>query len=432
MLNRRTIVFRLWVALSFVAAVITTSALGVYVWLSISDDIDSARAQTQARIQAVIAIGARYGTLAPDNQNPDQTAAGNLGIERVEVFNADGALLSSAAFTPSTPVPPPLDAAQLELAKTGTATERTIQRFALTYKAEPLSVLDVIRGGKFGEEHVVPLSRIFPTQSGAVRIVADYPALTSGARTLMARSIVAAEVIIAVMIVGMWYFLRHFVARPLQRYSDLAMRIAVGERVRMPASGDDELSQLGRAVNGMADALEHQATVDSLTGLFNLRHLSSHLEALIEEAVQTSEPLSVVFCDLDNLKGVNDTYGHEAGDRMLRAVGEALHAWAGQRGICWRLSTGGDEFVIALPSETGHAVQARTELLRKAVASILVPVADTHIRPSVSVGVSSYPEDGNSAAIMGIADKRMYANKTSKTDERRGLEEHRLTSTPAA
>ena len=61
MLNRRTIVFRLWVALSFVAAVITTFAFGGYVWLSVTDNLNSAHEQTRARIQAVIAIGARYG-----------------------------------------------------------------------------------------------------------------------------------------------------------------------------------------------------------------------------------------------------------------------------------------------------------------------------------------------------------------------------------
>jgi diguanylate cyclase (GGDEF)-like protein len=181
----------------------------------------------------------------------------------------------------------------------------------------------------------------------------------------------------------------------------------------------------------MADALEHQATVDELTGLFNLRHLSSHLEALINEAVQKAEPLSVVFCDLNNLKRVNDSYGHEAGDRMLQAVARTIQAWAGERGICWRLSTGGDEFVVALPGESGAEATRREEVLRQAVASILLPVADSQIRPSISLGVSSYPEDGSSAAIMGIADKRMYADKIGHGNDRRD-DGVRLANTTAA
>jgi diguanylate cyclase (GGDEF)-like protein len=432
MLNRRTIVFRLWLALSFIAIVISTGALGVYVWLSVSDDLNNAREQTQDRVQAVLAVRSRYGLPTAEDPQRDSTVAGSLGIELVEAFNTEGELRNSEVFGPAPPVGPELEPELLELALIGGTSRRTIRRDAISYTPESISALDVIRGGRFGEEHIIPLSRIYPSERGAVRIVASYRDMTQPARTLIARSVVAAEVIIAVLLVGMWYFLRHFVAAPLRRYSDLAMQIAVGERVRMPANGSDELSQLGRAVNGMADALEHQATVDSLTGLFNLRHLSSHLEALINEAKQEGKPLSVIYCDLDNLKGTNDTYGHEAGDRMLRAVAQAIQEWAAPRGTCWRLSAGGDEFVIALPDETGNEANLRAESLRKAVASVLLPVADSQIRPSISVGVASYPDDGDSPAIMGIADKRMYAHKIGRPDERHHSEERRLSSTPAA
>ena len=431
LLNRHTIVFQLWLALSGIAALITTFAFGVYVWLSISDDINNAHEQTQARVQAVIAVRARYGIMAADDPARDMSVAGNLDIELVEVFAANGELSNREAFGLTPPASQPLDPELLELTKAGATIRRTIRREGKGYTPESISAFDVIRGGRFGEEHIIPLSRVYPGQTGAIRIIADYSDMTSSARILIARSLVAAEVIIAVMLVGMWFFLRHFVAEPLRRYSTLAMQIAVGQRVRMPANGDDELSQLGRAVNGMADALEHQATVDELTGLFNLRHLSSHLEALINEAVEKAEPLSVVFCDLNNLKRVNDSYGHEAGDRMLQAVARTIQTWAGERGICWRLSTGGDEFVVALPGESGAEATRREEVLRHAVSSILLPVADSQIRPSISMGVSSYPEDGSSAAIMGIADKRMYADKIGSGRDR-GEEEIRLASTPAA
>jgi diguanylate cyclase (GGDEF)-like protein len=174
----------------------------------------------------------------------------------------------------------------------------------------------------------------------------------------------------------------------------------------------------------MADALEHQATVDALTGLYNLRHLSSHLEALIHEARLARKHLSVIFGDLDNLKPVNDTYGHEAGDRVLQAVGNAIRNWAGKSFICWRL--GGDEFVVALPGIGEDEAEGQAAYLRKVVSSLLVPVADTHVRPSISVGISSFPEDGSSAGtLLGIADRRMYSVKTTRAEER-------LAGSPAA
>jgi diguanylate cyclase (GGDEF)-like protein len=360
---------------------------------------------------------ARLGD-APDPSQREATAASILGIELIEHFDANGYLLDRQIFGSSEP-DMPVDKELLVASQSGTINARPIRLDNGGFEYEVVSALDVIKGGRFGEEYLIPQSILSPDQRGVIRVVADYPDLTTQARTLIYRSIVAGDLIISAILIGMWVFLRHFVSRPLRRYSQLAMRIALGERVRMPADRQDELGELGRAVNGMADALEHQATVDSLTGLYNLRHLSSHLEVLIDDASRNAEPLSVVFADLDNLKPVNDTYGHEAGDRVLRAIANTLTAWAGEDGICWRLSTGGDEFVAALPNTGPEAALIRAETLRRMVSSLLVPVADSQIRPSISVGIASYPEDGNSAALLSIADRRMYASKTMHTEERR-------------
>jgi diguanylate cyclase (GGDEF)-like protein len=196
----------------------------------------------------------------------------------------------------------------------------------------------------------------------------------------------------------------------------------------MPARGSDELSQLGRAVNGMADALEHQATVDVLTGLHNLRHLSSSLEAMITSASLQHTPLSVLVCDLNDLKPVNDTYGHQAGDAVLKHVANAIAAFAaGESASCWRL--GGDEFVLALPNTGESEGIIRAARLQKTIGELIVPLGDKIVRPSISVGVAAFPEDETSAgALLGIADRRMYEAKSRKVIER----ERRLASTTAA
>jgi diguanylate cyclase (GGDEF)-like protein len=424
-------VFRLWLALSFVAVVCTTLAFGFYVWLSVRDDLNNAEEQTAAKVRVILASTSRIRF--EDSSFPElpgYEAGNDLGVQ-VEIFDASGRLVGQQTFGNRHLVNQPLDPGIVrQLAEGGPGkadvlTQRTVRIEESSFRPVSLSPADVIAGGDFGEEHVISLSRIVPGQGGAIRVIAEYPHLTSNARTLIYRSIIAADLIILALVVCVWLLLRRFVSNPLRHYSGLAMRMAVGEAVRMPVNGrQDELSQLARAVNGMADALEYQSTVDALTGLYNLRHLSSHMEALIAQAKQTGQPLSVIFCDLDDLKPVNDTHGHEAGDLVLRAVGGAIHRWAGSEYTSWRL--GGDEFVVALPNTSEAEALILSETLREAVASLVISVKAGQVIPSISLGISCYPEDGASAGtLLGIADRRMYGSKAQ-------AEERRLQGTPAA
>ncbi|MPZ49149.1 MAG: diguanylate cyclase [Dehalococcoidia bacterium] len=419
LLAHRTIVFRLWLALSLVAVVCTTFAFGIYAWLSIDDSIDSAHEQTEAKIKVVLLAAARLGIGATGGAPGEGSAAAELGIEAFALYDGAGQTLAPGILRTSILGDQPIDPTLLSAALAGETRSRSIRISDVNHQPAEASPWRVLWGQRFGEEYAVPLSALIPDQPGAAHIVVTYPDLTTGARILVYRSVLAADLIIIALLIGAWLLLRHFVSTPLRSYSGLAMRIAVGEQVRMPAGGaNDELGQLARAVNGMADALEYQATVDALTGLYNLRHLSSHLEALIVEAELDRKPLSVIFGDLDSLKPVNDTYGHEAGDSVLRAVGDAIHEWAGNKYTCWRL--GGDEFVVALPDTGEDEALIQAAHLGKVVSSLLVPVQGTHARPSISLGISTYPEDGSSAGtLLGIADRRMYATKAMRGEERR-------------
>jgi diguanylate cyclase (GGDEF)-like protein len=246
--------------------------------------------------------------------------------------------------------------------------------------------------------------------------VVQYPDVSAEALVIIKRSAWVGLVIISGLLVGMWLLLRLFVTRPLRHLSHTALRIAGGDGVRMPAKGGDELSELGRALNGMADALQHQATVDSLTGLYNLRHLSTNLEILIRDAAEAGRPLSVIVGDLDNLKPVNDTYGHSAGDKLLQAVSEALRIWGGRRFTCWRV--GGDEFAIALPYVDEQDALGHASDLRRKVNNI--QLAGQEWRASISVGVATFPKDGETAgSLLAAADRRMYALKALRSEERR-------------
>jgi diguanylate cyclase (GGDEF)-like protein len=214
---------------------------------------------------------------------------------------------------------------------------------------------------------------------------------------------------------GCWLLLRQLVYRPLRRLSDIAAQIADGEPLRMPASGHGEMVGLARAVNDMADALESRATIDSLTGIYNHRHLTTEMERLASLSQRTAEPLSVIIADLNDFKQINDTFGHHAGDSVLRDVAGILLDWADGQYVCWRL--GGDEFAAAMPGTNKGRARLEAARLQRMIESRSFPVPGGAARTSVAVGVACSPADGVTAAdLLRVADGAMYIRK----DIRRG------------
>ena len=405
-----SIVFRLWLALSVIATGLAALAFIVYVWLAISENLNDAHHQTRGKAEVLVATLTQADLDAPDVSGDD------LGLLKVEMLDVSGALISTLGIEQEALQGPPLSPRRLAAAQAGPVS-RPLRFDAGRAVPRSISPLDVVRGGVFGEEQIIAVPTLLADQPGYLRVLAVYPDLSADARQLAQDAAMVTVLALGVSLTAMWPFLKRFVSRPLIGYSSLAMRMAVGERVRMPAEGAGELGELGRAVNSMADALQHQATVDALTGLYNLRHLSSNLEELISEASAKNRPLTVIVGDLDELKLVNDAYGHQAGDRVLRAVAETMRGWAGASYVCWRL--GGDEFVVALPNVDEPQGLVVAASLRKVIGAINVPVADTLVRPSISVGIATFPSDETSAgALIGIADRRMYVAKTSQAQER--------------
>jgi diguanylate cyclase (GGDEF)-like protein len=151
--------------------------------------------------------------------------------------------------------------------------------------------------------------------------------------------------------------------------------------------------------------LRHLAVSDPLTGLANYRQLVSVIDAEIARGQRTQRAFSILFMDLDGLKGINDRYGHWVGSRALMRVAEAL------RGLSRPMDTaarfGGDEFALVLP-ETSE-IDARQVAQR--VAERLVNDAE---KPpiTVSVGVAEHPRDGTTTeALIGAADRLLYVVK---------------------
>jgi diguanylate cyclase (GGDEF)-like protein len=129
--------------------------------------------------------------------------------------------------------------------------------------------------------------------------------------------------------------------------------------------------------------LTRQAERDALTGLLNRRGLKSLADRTLGKSHRAGEPLSAVMLDLDGMKVANDTWGHECGDEMLRAVATVLVNIVGRRGAVARL--GGDEFLVVLPGMAEGGAMEIAERLRCAIERLHMP----RCRPRASFGVAS-------------------------------------------
>jgi diguanylate cyclase (GGDEF)-like protein len=167
-------------------------------------------------------------------------------------------------------------------------------------------------------------------------------------------------------------------------------------------------SSVGREQRRARDAAIRLSTIDALTGLYNRSHFFTALEREIARGDRSGRAFCLVMLDLDDLKAVNDRFGHIAGDQVLRGVADIVRG--GVRKIDTAARYGGDEFVALLPETDPTGGWVVAEKIRLTVSEQGLPGVDPG--PTVSVGVVSYPADGRSAdALLVSADRAMYASK---------------------
>jgi diguanylate cyclase (GGDEF)-like protein/putative nucleotidyltransferase with HDIG domain len=159
-------------------------------------------------------------------------------------------------------------------------------------------------------------------------------------------------------------------------------------------------------------ALEESATTDYLTGLNNARALFGSLDRELSRCERDRSPLTVIVCDLDHFKEVNDRFGHHAGNIVLQEFARGLSTISRDYDVTARF--GGDEFVLVLPDMKADAAGDRVLSLLALASEVCRKVCGENVI-SASVGVASWPEDGvTSDELLREADLRMYAHKTSR------------------
>jgi diguanylate cyclase (GGDEF)-like protein len=166
----------------------------------------------------------------------------------------------------------------------------------------------------------------------------------------------------------------------------------------------------------LREALRSQSVVDPLTGLYNRRYLETVLDRECRRAMRATRALTVLILDVDHFKEVNDTWGHDAGDLVLRDLAWLLRAHFRGDDIACRY--GGEEFIVLLPEASTDAAYARAEQFRLNVHRLSIPYRNQSIGAlTVSIGVASLPTHGVAPEdLIAAADRALYEAKTGGRD----------------
>jgi two-component system cell cycle response regulator len=156
------------------------------------------------------------------------------------------------------------------------------------------------------------------------------------------------------------------------------------------------------------------AVTDQLTGLYNRRYLASHLTAMFDRAYWTGRPLAVMILDIDHFKRINDSHGHDVGDKVIQEFAERMSRSV--RGIDLACRYGGEEFLIAMPDTDASFAAVVAERLRHEIASakFVVNGARDELDVTTSIGIASTengPEDDTAQKLIKRADEALYEAK---------------------
>jgi diguanylate cyclase (GGDEF)-like protein/PAS domain S-box-containing protein len=198
----------------------------------------------------------------------------------------------------------------------------------------------------------------------------------------------------------------------LMVFRDVTDRKQVEKKLR---SANDRLQSQLIEIGTLQSKLRSQAIRDPLTDLFNRRYLDETFERELARASREGYPVCVIMLDIDHFKKVNDTYGHEAGDTVLKALATTLSTHNRRGDFVCRF--GGEEFVVVMPNIPVDTAYKRAEDLRKALNSLQVPYGQFHLNITISMGIACYPSNGEDReSVLRAADRAMYAAKRAGRD----------------
>ena len=193
-----------------------------------------------------------------------------------------------------------------------------------------------------------------------------------------------------------------YLTRPLDR-NELAARVRT--QIRWKRYAD--------RLRGDLHASMEMAIVDALTGLHNRRYFETHYPGLVEQAARKGRPLSLLVLDIDFFKAVNDTYGHDAGDEVLKSFAARARKVVRASDLVCRL--GGEEFVVVMPDTNGETAARIAERIRAAVERdrFTLTAGKPAIAVTVSIGLADRRHENAPAELYKRADRALYQAKST-------------------
>jgi two-component system, cell cycle response regulator len=198
-----------------------------------------------------------------------------------------------------------------------------------------------------------------------------------------------------------------FITKPID-FAELKARLTSMLRIKRL---QEELEQRERELMDANKRLQYMSQTDALTGLDNRRHLEERIDEMFQHARRMNEPFSCVMVDLDRFKSVNDTYGHQAGDAVLKQCADILRHEAREIDRTGRF--GGEEFMLLLPGAQIEDAATFAERVRKHIEEHTFSFDGTSIQRTASLGVSSWPHEriANCDELVRAADEALYVAK---------------------
>ena len=219
-----------------------------------------------------------------------------------------------------------------------------------------------------------------------------------------------------------------FLVMPMKSGGEVIGAVALADRTDGGAFSQRDIETLERLLPAITLAvgrarmhdrvkeLQYLATLDPLTGLHNRSHFREALAVEVHRARRQRVPLSVLILDADGFKDVNDTFGHQAGDALLRDIADVLRNTVRVFDISARV--GGDEFAVLMPGSDTHAAALTGERIRRLLASLSLPRGADGSSPKlcVSIGVAELQPAANGEDLLADADRALYQAKRTGGD----------------
>ncbi|HET6371103.1 MAG TPA: diguanylate cyclase, partial [Nitrospiria bacterium] len=281
-----------------------------------------------------------------------------------------------------------------------------------------------------GEEVIGVLHRMSQLDWGVVAQIGKREIYTEIMRIRILTFLISLGLLLVIGLAA--YILGLTIVHPLDRLTDGAARVAAGDlEVKLPVVSRGEVGYLTEVFNNMVAPLrqgqeelatingilteknrelQHLSITDSLTGLYNRMHFMEVLAGEVARSLRNGRPFTVMMIDTDYFKKYNDSFGHQAGDGLLKRMGVIFKECL--RNVDCASRYGGDEFIVLLPEIEKEKAFEVAERIRGQVAAEMRSADADGVAVTLSIGVASFPEHGDTPeAIIASADAALYHAK---------------------